>query len=100
MSNFSPGYYITAELRIKEESQAKEAIDSLTILCAETLKEPGCSIFQLHQDTTTPLRLILWERFDDEAAFKRHFEESHTKDYIALDMTEVVQYFQTSVIAA
>jgi quinol monooxygenase YgiN len=100
MSHFPPGYYITAELRVKEESQTKEAIDALTVLCAETLKEPGCSIFQLHQDATTPQRFILWERFDDETAFKRHFEESHTKAYVALNLTEVVQYFQTSVMAA
>ncbi|MGF6147762.1 Uncharacterised protein [Kingella potus] len=39
-----------------------------------------------------------WERFDDEAAFKQHFDETHTKDYVALDLTEVVQYFVSDVL--
>lgn len=100
VSRFSPGYYITAELRVKDKSWIAEARVALSILCSETLKEPGCSIFQLHQDTIEPSRFLLWERFDNEAAFKLHFEEPHTKAYVALGLTEVVQYFQTNVVAA
>lgn len=98
MKNFTSGYYITAELRVKDGSKIREATDALKILCAETLKESGCSIFQLHQDITTPSRFILWEKFDDEAAFKIHFEEPHTKSYVSLELTEIVQYFQSNVI--
>lgn len=40
----------------------------------------------------------MWERFDDEDSFKKHFEYEHTKKYVSLDLTEVVQYFQTNIL--
>lgn len=96
----SPGYYITAELRVIDPQKIAEAEDALVALCAKTLTEPGCSIFQLHKDSRMPTRFLLWERFDDEVAFKRHFEEAHTKAYVALGLTELVQYFQTDVVTS
>lgn len=96
-ARLSPGYFITAELKIKEESRIREARDALALLCRETLQEPGCSLFVLHYDRNEPSRFVLWERFDDEAAFRAHFEASHTKEYIAKDLTEVVRYFQTDL---
>lgn len=94
---FTPGYYITAELKVKNESQIQTAKEALLHLCKATLTEPGCTLFTLHQDPKSPARFLLWERFDDEAAFKAHFEAPHTKEYVAKDLTEVVQYFQTDI---
>lgn len=42
---FIQGYYITAELKVKDENRIQEAKDSLMLLCKETLKEPGCTLF-------------------------------------------------------
>lgn len=92
------GYYITAELKVTEIERLDETREALKTLCAETIKEPGCSLFQLHECNHVSGRFLLWERFDDEAAFKQHFEEKHTKGYTALGLTEVVQYFQTDVV--
>lgn len=97
---FDPGYYITAELRVKNPSRVREAKQALTALCAATLKEEGGSIFTLHQDAEDSARFLLWERFDDENAFKRHFEEPHTRAYVALDLTEVVRFYKTGVVHA
>lgn len=94
---FLPGYYITAELKVKDPHRVQEAKESLMRLCKETLQEPGCTLFTLHHDAKQPTRFLLWERFDDEAAFKLHFEADHTKEYVAKDLTEVVQYFQTNI---
>lgn len=96
---FKNGYFITAELKVKEQSRVSEAKSALKVLCDKTLEEQGCSLFTLHQCSSSEDRFILWERFDDEVAFKQHFEEQHTKDYVDLDLTEVVQYFQTDVIS-
>ena len=95
---FEQGYFITAELKVKEQHLVAEAKVALQTLCEKTIAEPGCSLFTLHQCTSNEERFLLWERFDDEAAFKQHFEEQHTKDYVALDLTEVVQYFQTDAV--
>jgi quinol monooxygenase YgiN len=95
----TPGYYITAELKAKHLDRIAETTDALKVLCKHTVTEPGCSMFTLHLDAKQPTRFLLWERFEDEAAFKVHFELAHTKDFIALDLTEIVQFFQTDVAA-
>lgn len=94
----TPGYYITAELRVKDPNKVEEAKSALLALCTDTLKEPNCTIFQLHQDEKIPTRFLLWERFDDENAFKAHFKELHTEEFLLKDLTEVVQYFHTNVV--
>lgn len=95
---FTKGYYVTAELKVKDPTKAEEAKFVLTKLCSETLKEKGCSIFELHQIEGDENRFLLWERFDDEQAFNRHFDLQHTKDYLASDYTEVVQFFKSSIV--
>ncbi|PID60381.1 MAG: carboxymuconolactone decarboxylase [Gammaproteobacteria bacterium] len=94
---FTKGYYVTAELKLKDTSRAREAKQALMELCSETLKEEGCSIFELHQLREDDTRFLLWERFDDEEAFKLHFEKEHTRDYLAGNHTEVVQFFVTDI---
>lgn len=38
---FNPGYYITAELKVKVPENIDKARQHLKELCEETLKEPG-----------------------------------------------------------
>ncbi len=97
---FEKGYFITAELQVKNRERIAEAKSALVTLCEKTLAEPGCSLFTLHQCVENENRFILWERFEDEVAFKQHFLEPHTKNYMDLDLTEVVQYFQTDIVSA
>ena len=95
---FVKGYYVTAELKLKDASSAKEAKSALRKLCSETLKEEGCSIFELHQIKNDETRFLLWERFEDEESFKLHFELEHTKEYLAKDLTDVVQFFTSDIV--
>lgn len=92
------GYFVTAEIRTKREGDAEIAKIELRRLEEATGKEPGCTIFAIHQNNNDPRSFILWERFEDESAYKKHFEYQHTKDYFRLDLTEVVQYYQTDPI--
>ncbi len=96
---FEKGYFITAELKVKNKEMICKAKSALKILCEKTLKEPGCNLFTLHHCSDKEDRFILWERFEDEDAFKQHFIEQHTKDYVDLELTEVVRYFQTDVVS-
>ncbi|MBL0615470.1 putative quinol monooxygenase [Aeromonas veronii] len=95
---FNPGYYITAELKVKVPENIDKARQHLKELCEETLKEPSCSIFTLHQCVDDKSRFLLWERFNSEDDFKYHFEQAHTQEYLKHDLTEVVQYFVTDVL--
>lgn len=94
---FNKGYYITAELKVKESVDINIVFQHLKKLCDETLKEPGCSIFTLHQCINDKSRFLLWERFDSEEDFKFHFVQPHTLEYLKHDLTEVVQYFASDV---
>ncbi len=94
---FTSGCYVTAELKVKDISKAKEAKLALIELCSETLKEDGCTIFELHQFDEDETRFLLWERFEDEDAFSLHFELDHTKKYLANDFTDIVQFFKTNI---
>ncbi|MFW1802232.1 putative quinol monooxygenase [Acinetobacter nematophilus] len=96
---FHSGFYITAELRIIDENNILETRDALQALCAKTLlQEPGCTIFQLHQCRQDPRRLLLWERFDSEHAYQAHFKQTYTQEYLARNLTEVVQHFITDCV--
>ena len=97
---FTPGHYVTAELRTKDVHRIAETKAALADLCAATLGESGCSLFVAHHDPLIPTRFLLWERWDDEAALKRHFSLPHTRAYVERDLTEVVQVFQTNVVAS
>ena len=42
---FNPGYYITAELKVKVPENIGKARQHLKELCEETLKEPGLLLY-------------------------------------------------------
>ena len=95
---FIKGYYVTAEIQVKNENNIDLAKEQLQKLKEETLKEEGCTIFSIQQSTENPEIFIMWERFESVHAFKKHFEYDHTKNYISLDSTEVIQFCQTDLI--
>lgn len=95
---FNSGYYITAELRVKDNNRLEEAKTELNKLCKASVEEPGCTIFEAHQDNGQETTFLLWERFENEQAFKDHFEESHTKQFVEKELTEVVKFYQSDII--
>ncbi|GAA3915819.1 putative quinol monooxygenase [Litoribacillus peritrichatus] len=95
---FNNGYYITAELRVKDNNRLEEAKTELNKLCKASVTEPGCTIFQAHQDSEKESTFLLWERFENEQAFKDHFEQQHTKQFVAKELTEIIKFNQSDVI--
>lgn len=96
---FSSGFYITAELKIKDKDKILETREALQTLCRTTLQqESGCTLFQLHQCQEDMTRLLLWERFDSEEAYHAHFRQAYTQEYLARDLTEIVQHFVSDVV--
>lgn len=95
---FNPGFYITAELKIKDKDKILETREAVQILCKTTLQqEPSCTLFQLHQCQQEATRLLLWQRFDSEEAYHAHFKQPYTQEYLSRDLTEVVQYFVSDI---
>lgn len=92
------GFYITAELKITNQNKIDETIQALKKLCKQTISESGCTLFQLHYCLDQPTRLLLWERYNTESDYQYHFEQAYTKAYLALNLTEVVQYFKSDIL--
>lgn len=48
-----------------------EFVDAITVNAAASLRdEPGCLIFDVHQDVAEPTRFYLYEVYADEDAFR------------------------------
>ncbi len=46
--------------------------EAFTAICPEVQQEPGCQQYELHQSLDQPNRLVLLEKWDDEASLKVH----------------------------
>lgn len=88
---FTQGHFVSAEIRIKEEADINEALAAIEQFCIDMNSEAGCSFAMALQDQQDARRIILWERYEDEAASQRHFDEPHTQRFINSGLTEFVQ---------
>jgi quinol monooxygenase YgiN len=72
------------ELIIVAESTAKpgkeaELRAALVSMLAPSRAEPGCVLYQLHEDTVTPGRFVFYEIWKDAATFEFHTKTEHFK---------------------
>ena len=44
-------------------------------------EEPGCQFFDVLIPSKEENRIVLYEAYDDEAAFQEHLQSSHFKDF-------------------
>ncbi|MDX7998189.1 hypothetical protein FE394_02995 [Xenorhabdus sp. Reich] len=95
---YKNGYFVTAEIKAKENVDLDVVVKELKALQQKTLSEPGCEIFFIQQSRENPRSFIMWEKFIDNASLKKHFEYEHTQYYISLELTDIVQVFTTDTI--
>ncbi len=73
---------LTVDLTIKPEN-----VDAFTAQAlqnaADSRQEPGCRQFDVLRDPKDPTRLLLFEIYNDEAAFEAHQQTAHFKSYLA-----------------
>ena len=50
---------------------------------ASLANEAGCHQFDITQDPQTPIKIFLYELYDDAAAFERHKEADHYLEFNA-----------------
>lgn len=53
--------------------------DGYKTRCAEVMKEPGCEQFEIFQSRVDPDRLLLLERWTDQAALDAHAKLNSTR---------------------
>jgi len=88
-STSSNTLWISAGLKVSNNKSTKKAKEQLQILQQQTLKEKGCIFFDVLQNKEDSNLFTLWEQWVDEDALKQHFEQVHTKNYLAQSLTQV-----------
>lgn len=81
--------YVSAGLELTTGTDRAFAIEQMSKLVQETVKEPGCQYFEVLAHKDDLKKFTLWERWDNEAALQAHFEAPHTRAYLAQNLTQV-----------
>ncbi|EIM78889.1 hypothetical protein A3SI_00455 [Nitritalea halalkaliphila LW7] len=75
-------FYSTGILEISNGQEIDRVLLALQQLKAETLREPGCISFDIQQSLEDPTKIVLWECFQEEAAFNTHLHSKHVQDFL------------------
>ncbi len=70
-------YVLIVTLQVKPERRAQFMEAMLGDARGSNLDEPGCLRFDVLQDAEDPNRILLYEVYRDEAAFKVHQQAPH-----------------------
>ncbi len=65
---------VTWMAKVGRESEVMAIFERLT---AESRKEPGCLIYQVHKHKTDPRRFFVYEQYKDDAALEAHRASAH-----------------------
>jgi (4S)-4-hydroxy-5-phosphonooxypentane-2,3-dione isomerase len=68
------------------EADVAELFSKLT---AESRKEPGCSIYQVHRHRTEPRRFFIYEQYKDDAALEAHRAAPHFLQYAKKELPKI-----------
>lgn len=74
-------FVVTAIWRAKEGEEERVA-EILATNAALSEQEPGCRMFVTHRSVDDPRTFLLYEQYDDAAAFKAHTETQHFKEHV------------------
>jgi quinol monooxygenase YgiN len=86
---------VTAELKIKDTVELNDGLLAIQQFCEDMNSEQGCFFAVAHQDNRDPRKIILWEIYQDQAAFDAHFKAAHTQEFFSKDLTELVKAYET-----
>jgi quinol monooxygenase YgiN len=65
---------VTWMAKIGRESEVAAIFEKLS---AESRKEPGCLMYQVHKHKTDPRRFFIYEQYQDAAALEAHRTSAH-----------------------
>jgi quinol monooxygenase YgiN len=61
------------------QGKGSELAQGFRARCAEVTKEPGCEQFEVFQSVVNPDKLVILERWDDQAALDAHAQLNSTR---------------------
>ena len=75
-------FVLIVEFQVKPESLVKFNELIAVNAKASVANEPGCRQFDVLRTLDDPCRVVLYEVYDSEGAFKIHLEQAHTKTFL------------------
>lgn len=66
-----------------------EVVEIFSKLTAESRKEPGCAMFQVHRHRTEPRRFFIYEQYKDDAALESHRGTPHFLQYAKKELPKI-----------
>ena len=73
---------VTGTVEVSAEGVEKAAT-AAKVMVAETVKEPGCLIYEFSQILSYPTRFRVYEEWQDQAALEAHFAAPHMAEFQA-----------------
>jgi (4S)-4-hydroxy-5-phosphonooxypentane-2,3-dione isomerase len=77
---------VTWMAKIGRESEVTTIFEKLT---AESRKEPGCLMYQVHKHKTDPRRFFIYEQYQDDAALEAHRTAAHFLQMAKKDLPKI-----------
>ena len=74
-------YGVIARFRVKD-GHVDDVIAALREAAPPSRDEPGCHFYDANQDLTDPNLIVMYEQYENEAAFEAHRETPHFKTYV------------------
>jgi (4S)-4-hydroxy-5-phosphonooxypentane-2,3-dione isomerase len=75
-------FVLIVEFQVKPESLAQFDEQIAVNAKASVADESGCRQFDVLRAIDDPCRVVLYEVYDSEDAFKTHLEQAHTKAFL------------------
>jgi (4S)-4-hydroxy-5-phosphonooxypentane-2,3-dione isomerase len=73
-------YVVVAEFLVRT-GEIERFLTHIRRHAAASRAEQGCRVFEVAQDVSDPQRVLLFERYDDEAAYLAHRATAHYSDF-------------------
>lgn len=77
---------VTWMAKTGRESEVAGVFEKLT---AESRKEPGCIVYQVHKHKTEPRRFFIYEQYKDDAALEAHRTTPHFLQFAKKDLPKI-----------
>ena len=66
-----------------------EVADLFSKLTAESRKEAGCAMYQVHRHRTEPRKFFIYEQYKDDTALEAHRSASHFLQFAKKDLPKI-----------
>ena len=65
-----------------QDGKVDEVLGYLSEATVPSLAEPGCHMYVANRDLADPNVVVMYEQYDDEAAFESHVNSSHCQTIV------------------